>query len=359
MNKERNVIVQTCWDAYRYKFQDALFDILDGHIQILAGTEQFEQSVKTRDMSKVSNVNNIFLLNRNLLLQTGVVKKAILSDKLVLEMNPRILTNWLIIVSRRLLRKRTSVWGHFGGRTGLKLTRNKIRKFMTTMAGGFVIAYTDKERDLFLANWRIPNILVANNSLYFKKEIYSLKDADPVNFIYSGRLANNKSPDLVIRSFAGAKNRLPEESKLHVVGDGPLLKYLVRLASDLHVQKYVVFHGFVSEVDSLRELYANSIASISYGFVGLQCIQSLGMGTPLIYPKNPVFFSHAPEFTVLNSSNSISFDDSEFSLTDRILEAYQNRSSWVSRHESISDEIRKNYNVEKMAQNFAGAFSTA
>ena len=351
-----NVLVQAGWDGYRANLEKELLESLNGRFTVLAGQNQFEESVVTRVARYGGGVTNVYLFRRSLLVQSGVLTKSILCKNLVLEMNPRILTNWLIIIFRRVLGKNTNLWGHFGGRTGMNPLRNKIRKLLCSFGGGYIIAYTDAEKEIFIRNWGNQKVLVATNSMYFEKDISATKNANPRDFIYCGRMSQDKYPDLVLRSFATAKKHMDVGVKLHMIGDGPLLLRLRKLAQNLQLQDSVIFHGYVSDLKVLKEIYANSIASISYGFVGLQCVQSLGFGTPIIYPAKPRRFTHAPEAYLLNGSNSVAFDEKENLLSNVILEVFQKSIFWSNKSQEISSSIRSRHNIENMAKTFLQIF---
>jgi glycosyltransferase involved in cell wall biosynthesis len=91
-------------------------------------------------------------------------------------------------------------------------------------------------------------------------------------FLVAGRLVAYKRPDLVVRAFDG----LPHE--LIVVGDGPLLKDLRRLATS-----NVRFVGAVSD-EELRGYYRSARAIINAGEedFGIAMAEAQACGTPVI-----------------------------------------------------------------------------
>ncbi len=65
-------------------------------------------------------------------------------------------------------------------------------------------------------------------------------------FVQSGRLIEKKGYDTTLRAFAKFHEKHPQ-SRLVILGDGPLLQPLKQLAADLDVTKFVTFAGFVEQ----------------------------------------------------------------------------------------------------------------
>lgn len=77
-----------------------------------------------------------------------------------------------------------------------------------------------------------------------------MKRAAPIDgawrFIQSGRLIEKKGYDTTLRAFARFREVHPQ-SRLVILGEGPLLDSLKQLAADLDVTRYVTFSGFVEQ----------------------------------------------------------------------------------------------------------------
>jgi len=99
-------------------------------------------------------------------------------------------------------------------------------------------------------------------------------------FLYVGRLAEEKGVGSLIR----AASRLPEEIKIHIVGEGPHKNELEKKAKGLRVQN-VIFKGFLKGKE-LDEEYKNCIATILpcnwFETFGLTIIESFAWGKPVI-----------------------------------------------------------------------------
>lgn len=119
-----------------------------------------------------------------------------------------------------------------------------------------IIAPTDKVKDL-LERYNICKpievIPTGINLKPFRKENFketeidelrkkfNLKKSDPV-VLFVGRIAKEKSIDVVIRQMPTLLNRLPN-SKLVIVGEGPVKKDLIKLCKEMNVENSVIFTG--------------------------------------------------------------------------------------------------------------------
>lgn len=78
------------------------------------------------------------------------------------------------------------------------------------------------------------------------REQFKIKENEKI-ILYVGRLTNVKRPDLLIRLLALLKKNGYNNVKLIIVGTGPLMGYLKRLARLLKVHEDIRFLGYVTE----------------------------------------------------------------------------------------------------------------
>lgn len=357
---KRFVIIQTSIGDYRQQFIDELTSLLREGISIICGQQYFYPSVQTNVVSTrvFKTAKNLFVFNRKLLFQWGIHRDSIQADVAVLEYNPRILNTWSVLVIRRLLKRRTVVWGHVFARSGKD---NFLRRFQRNLADG-VIVYTDEQANILREQLCYRGeIYAAPNSLYRKAEMLPVSQdtsGSRRHFLMVGRLVPEKKPELAIRAFQIAMARLPDDIKLLIVGDGPERERLMNLVQRIGVDDRIEFFGHVSNSQYLKNLYAQSLATISPGYVGLSITQSLGFGVPMIFGKDE---PHAPEIVAaIEGWNSVSFrsDDAE-SLANTLTEFHLEASSWISRSSAISQRCRDSFCVEKMAEVFLKVFLDA
>ena len=106
-------------------------------------------------------------------------------------------------------------------------------------------------------------------------------------FVYVGRLSPEKGLDTLMEAFAKARLSL-NQSRLVIVGDGPLLKLLQQQVHSLGLDTAVEFAGSLGE-DALAEQYANAtclvLPSRSEPW-GLVVNEALHYGCPVVVSDN-------------------------------------------------------------------------
>ncbi|HSA83363.1 MAG TPA: glycosyltransferase [Patescibacteria group bacterium] len=103
-------------------------------------------------------------------------------------------------------------------------------------------------------------VLQVPNALY-PKQISQAKESEiiPYSLVFMGTLGKENGPDLAIESLALVVKKFPK-TVLHIVGGGEGNEdRLERLVKKLHLQKSVVFHGFIGE----REIVSATIRKFS------------------------------------------------------------------------------------------------
>lgn len=249
------VVLQTSVGDYRTEFLDVLVNKLGAEFLLLAGERYFDGTTITRVNlgTNQKTVRNIFLFGNRFSIQLDCWREVLTADCVVLEQNPRIISNWLFLLVRRVLGMRTAVWGHAWSRQGKGKGGTLLRDLMGRLAGN-VIAYTKNEAVTFKSRLPRVSVFVAPNALYREKKIYN-RGGEPIDsFIYIGRLVSAKKPNLAIVAFAKALPFLGE-ARLLIVGDGPMRNELELLSRDLGVSGRVSFFGHVSKEEVLSDLF--------------------------------------------------------------------------------------------------------
>lgn len=210
------------------------------------------------------------------------------------------------------------LWGHGMGQNSIF---KKIRLFLAKKSHALLL-YDLKRATPFLEGgvskdkiFEAPNTLHIENA-GFEGEIIR-KD-----FLFVGRLYEEKLVHDLIRAFAKIKLNLREDVILHIVGEGEEKERLLNLSKELEVEKNVVFHGAIIEHDKLKEIFNKSLAYVSPGIVGLGVLHSFAYGIPVVTSSGKY---HGPEFENLNKENSIIYTGDymnlvevlDFLLTDR------------------------------------------
>lgn len=108
----------------------------------------------------------------------------------------------------------------------------------------------------------------------------------PYSLLYVGRLAPEKN----LLSLLDLFQRLPERYKLTIVGDGPSKEELIAYAKKKKIEKVTFIAALPHDqtVSYYQKSQAFITTSLSETF-GLTLLESLACGTPIIYPKCPLF----------------------------------------------------------------------
>lgn len=349
----RYVLVQTVAPHYRQGFFDALVEELGDSLTILSGGEYFDANLKSEVINPrvLSNARNFFLLRRKIVFQWGVHLRAIKANVAVLEFNPRIVNTWIVAAIRKVLGRRTILWGHAYSRRGNdNFARAAQRAFSDAM-----IVYTEDQRQVLVEVLKYKGgAYAAPNAVFHEKEMQPVPSSNRHSFLYVGRLVKDKKPAIMISAFASVVSKLPNDAKLIVVGDGKERAGMEKLAAELGVADRVQMLGQISDYEKLKELYEKSIAALSPGYVGLSITQCLGFGVPLIYSRDE---PHSVEIVCAKEGwNSLSFEtDNAEDLGRMMLKVTSERESWISRAEQISADCRERFSIENMARGFVRA----
>ncbi|MEC1447505.1 glycosyltransferase [Bacillus haynesii] len=118
-----------------------------------------------------------------------------------------------------------------------------------------------------------PNILNIFGLTVPKKENY--------NFINIGRLSPEKGQEKLINSFAQLHKEFPN-SKLYIVGDGPLKKQLTLQAETLGMENDIIFAGQLENPFALLDECDCFVLSSDYEGQGLVLMEAMIVGKPII-----------------------------------------------------------------------------
>ena len=351
-------VLQLAMPHYRQQFLDCVQELMTkDELTFLVGDEQFGIGVTTAVDSPLirRSGRNRYLARRRLGWQPHVIRPAVLADTAVVELNPRLLSTWLVLVMRFLLRRRTLAWGHAWPRAGQHAKSDRLRRLVRNLSDGLIL-YTDKDRDALLADGYRKPIYVAPNAIVRAAQQRAIApQTERSSFLWIGRLVATKKPQLAIQAFRLAIPELRGSTNLLIVGDGPERDDCIASAGDLVNDGRVQFLGEIVDDQSLSILFGSALATIASGYIGLNATQSIGYGCPIVYPTGE---PHAPEIAALNESNSLSFpSDDPVALSRAMIEI--ERAQDLFDREAISQRTRETYSAEQMASNFLRAVRDA
>ncbi len=340
---------------YRIATMRKVKQLLGDRLRIYAGTVPAEKAIRVATAAQIDmiEVPNIYLPGRILL--QPLPPAALLADSLIVDLNPRVLQNWLIVPLRKLLGKRTVLWGHAFPRAGEAAASERVRRAMRSMADG-LLTYTATHAEEMRRLHPGKPVFTAPNALYHREMMRFDPSGRHTDVVYVGRLDPAKKPGLLLEAFDLVAGKLPPESRLVFVGDGASAETLRRLAQTSPHAGRIQFLGHVSDYERLKRVYADAAVSVSPGYVGLSITQSFSFGVPMVISRDE---KHSPEIeAAAEGENSLFFrTDSAEALGEQILALFADRSAWLAKGPNIVADCARAYSVEAMADGIVAALT--
>ncbi len=346
------VIIQTVTPDYRA----AVFNVIregltTSGFELYRGKEYFERSVKTDDRIEAQEIKNIYLLKRKFLFQLGIWHLLFKDVVLVLEMNPRIVSNWIFLFLRRLSGRKTVLWGHAWPRSGKGSKSDWLRNVMRRCASS-IIVYTKQQQKELSDYMPTKTIYAASNALLHKKDIVVQATSKlPKHLIYVGRLSEAKKPLFLVRAFREALNVIPKDAKLIIVGEGDQMIRIQEFIKNHHLEDRIMLKGHINDYKQLKSFYDSSLFSVSPGYVGLSITQSFGFGVPMLISKEE---PHSPEIeAAIDGQNTLFYKtDDVIRFRESVKYIYTHKAQWIDKRAEIALYCKENYSVESMASTF-------
>lgn len=339
--------------SYRQNCMEILVDRFPRQLELYVSRAHLDPTVKSGvRLPSIQYVSMRRLLGNKVFFQSGRLLRALQLDDLVIDLNPRSLSAWFLLIMRRVLKKRTLVWGHLHPRAGSSSRTASTRRAMRRLASG-TITYTYSDQEAAVKELPGKPVWSATNALYRAKDIQPVgrpEDESRTEVLYVGRFEAAKKVPLLLESFALALQKRPQ-LRLRLVGGGSHEQRLRNRAKELGIINSVVFEGWVNDVDKLKSYYERAICAVSPGFAGLGLTQSLGFGVRMVVSKDE---PHAPEIELADRGGVIWVEtDQATSMSEGLLTA------WNSRFElplsKTSQYVQDHYSAESMAQGLCDA----
>ena len=348
------LLVQTAAPDYRSTVLKILTSNTEVRIAVCAGDDYFDPTVRTAvDDVTIQRLRNRFLFGRRLLWQGGFGLRVLRVPVVVAELNPRILSTWVILATRRALGRPTILWGHAWPRRGQHSRTDGVRQLQRSLASALIV-YTRTEAHALQARTKRVAIFVAPNAISGRGEITPVfSEADPSQLLCTGRLVPAKKPLLLLEAFASACIESDFHATLVYVGDGPLRGTLEDRVDELSISDRVRFLGHVPPA-KLSQVFESAFATVSPGYVGLSLTQSLAYGVPMLIASDE---PHSPEIeAAMDGENALFFrSDSARALAEVILRVWRERTAWRMRSPQIASRCNEEYSAEAMARGVLSA----
>ena len=348
----RFVLFLAVLPSYRLECIRLLREILGDDLQLFVSDSHLDSSVKTGiPRHYYRRLVIIRLFGRRVFLQLIPALAPLTADSTIVDLNPRSVSAWFLLIVRRIMRRRSLVWGHISPQAGPNSKTAMLRLIMRRLANG-TVCYTYTDQLAAAVDLPSSEAFVAPNSLYKLCDITAPTEAlgSKNEVIYVGRFAPAKKLKLLIQGFALASQKNCD-IHLRLVGGGEDEPMLRDLVASLGIIDRVTFSGWIEGAPLLREAYSTSFCSVSPGFAGLGLTQSLGFGVPMLVADDE---PHSPEIELADSGGVRWFtSDCPNSLADAIEKAWSCR--FLVPDELLAKYVRSRYSAESMAIGLAKA----
>ena len=348
--KKKFIIIQPLVPSYRSNFFLYLSRKIGDSFNLYAGEKSYDSTLQSDKEIDYKKLKNFYFLKGKLIFQTGMWQEVFKDCTLIIGLNPRNISNWIILFIRRFLPYKTIVWGHAWPRKGIQSKTDIVRSLMRNLADGIITYSVTQKNELKEKGYKKP-IYSAPNAIYSASEVKNFYEENPLNILYVGRFIDEKKISLLIRAFAELIFDLPEKTRLILVGSGYLEKDLRKLVDKLEVSEKVIFAGYITNIEKIESFYSKSLVTISPGTTGLFLNQSLMYGIPMIIARGE---AHGPEIeAAIEGENIVYFENDNIEdLKLKILKTFDQKEIWISKREKISEFCKKYYSIEAMASIF-------
>jgi colanic acid/amylovoran biosynthesis glycosyltransferase len=172
-------------------------------------------------------------------------------------------------------------------------------------------------------------------------------------FVQAGRLIEKKGLPVTLRAFEAFVRRYPNAT-LTITGEGPLLREMETLASELKISQRVSFAGFVSQ-EQLRELYYRSHIFLHPSQTGRDgnqegvpnsMLEAMAAGLPVFATKH----GGIPEAIENGVSGVLVAERDHEALANALLMATRDASSLSLIARTGAASVRKNFDLRQQAQ---------
>jgi len=344
--------------AYRAPFFDLLAGACDGGLSIFAGTPREEEAILFTDRLEVARHSparnrNLFSGRAYLCLQPNILSWLEQWDPqaLILEANPRLLSNGRASAWMRARRRAVLGWGLgapdvHGPLHGL---RRWIRRRTLSRFDG-LIAYSTLGAEQYRSiGFPASRVTVALNSVA-PPPPRLLDRAAPSGrkprVLFVGRLQARKRVDLLLEACAS----LDPRPDLWIVGDGPALVDLQRQASRLHLEARFAgaLHG-----PSLESVFGRADLFVLPGTGGLAVQEAMAHGLPIIAAEGD-----GTQNDLVRPENGWLVPEGDLaSLADALRQALREPSRLVEMGRASHRIVAEEVNIEAMVASFLRALA--
>ncbi|MGL1902274.1 MAG: glycosyltransferase [Fibrobacterales bacterium] len=356
-------IYQPCLPRYRLPFFTALADRIPFTLIVGETDEGGLASVDAPDLNVIMVPPPKLYFNRVSWYRTSSVVSFKKGDVVVINGNPRILSNIPLIIKARIAGA-SLIWYGQGWSSGTSSLTYLLRKIMMRLVAQAIILYTDEEvEDLvksMLLRSREDQIFATNNGLDLtpieeaKRSIVRSQESHTI--LFCGRL----TPKSNIMEGLDACALLHKKGiafRFTIVGEGPLKSHGEERARVLGIAEYCRWEGAVYEEKQLAHYYMDAQIFFYPGAVGLSLMHAMAYGVPAVVHN--VRKKHMPEiaaFTHEKTGLAYSFRSPE-SAADALEQLLLNNEQCRTMGDAATEVITSGYTTDTMAERFHTAIN--
>jgi len=360
---------------YRYRFYKRIIEKFS-EIEILAGKNQCIGPSSVKEAKNIASLNHdvICLMSHKIMWQKNISipKKFGKGDVVVLSGNPRILSNYLVILSAKFRGIKT-IWLGQGWTAGSNKIRHLIKRAVMSLCDS-VILYTEKESEntklflfgqkkkYFLNNtvdtdriFSVKNKIDTNMLQVFKNKTH-LNDTKVILFV--GRLEGKEKLNLLLDSFVNVCS-IYKKVVLVVVGDGSYLLQYKTYAIKKNINNKIRWIGGVHDEETLAYWFLSADFFVYPGAIGLSLLHAFTYGLPVVTHNN--LDNHMPEIAALEDKrNGLLFkENDESDLTSKIVSLLMNDNIRNDLSVNALKIVTEKYTFEQMVFRFVNALNEA
>ena len=240
----------------------------------------------------------------------------------------------------------------------------KLEKFLGYLTKK-IVAVSGSERNLAIDNNIVPDkkIITINNSIdplddsgisYAHRITKKFHDQNSEIILGSvTRLQYAKDPVTMIKSFKIVNERIPN-TKLIMVGDGPLESECIKLINQLNLQTKIQLAGFQKDSKSFYKMFDIFILSSHYEGMPYALLEAMSMGIPAVGTK----VSGIKDLIVEGETGYLASEGNYQELADAVIKLIENPdklSFFSSNAKKLADN---NYNLDNGIKNYQEFYSS-
>ena len=362
----RVFIIQPVVPEYRISFFEKVNDFLQIEIYCSKIDQLGVRSIE--DLKVYKYINNLSLncfFKKTILWQENIKADFKPEDVLVINGNPRFLSNLILLLRAKKAGTTVIWWGH-GWSSTSKPWRAKLRICMTRVLADKVLLYTEKERQSYIKIgfpenkvFALNNGIDTSSSNILRQSISSKnincfiksKGFDDKRLVlFVGRLTEKSRGELLIK----ALDQLAGDIHVIFVGDGVEKQHLIELCVSMNVEDRVTFTGAIFEEELLAYWMLASHAFVYPGAVGLSLLHAFSYGLPAVIHSDDEY--QMPEHAAFkNEYNGFYFErENVQSLAASITKLLESPKHKEMRENALRT-VQNSYNVDDMVKRFIQA----